>query len=50
MGREQTRFLKFMQVRGGFKFCRCRVGADKKFQPVQDSARYRLKYHGVLLL
>ena len=26
--------------RYGFKFCRCRAGADTKFQPVQDSIVY----------
>jgi len=30
------RFLKLMRVRGGFKFCI--AGADKKFQPPQDSS------------
>jgi len=37
-GRERTRFLKLMRVRGGFKFCG--AGADKKFQPAQDSTMY----------
>jgi len=36
-GRERERFLKFLRVRGGFEFCRCWAGADKKFQPPQDS-------------
>jgi len=34
-GWEWARFLKFLRVWGGFKLCG--VGADKKFQPVQDS-------------
>ena len=25
-------------VQGGFRFCGCGVGADKKFQPAQDSS------------
>ena len=37
-GLERVRFLKFLRVRGGFKFCGCGAGADKKLQPAQDSA------------
>ena len=37
VGRVRARFLKSLRVRGGFKFCRCGAGADKKFQPAQDS-------------
>ena len=36
-GRERARFLKFLRVRVGFKFFGCGAGADKKFQPAQDS-------------
>ena len=36
--RQQARFLKLMWVQGGFKFCGCTAGADKKFQPAQDSS------------
>jgi len=39
-GWERTTFL-FLRVRGGFKFCGCGPGADKKFQPAQDSSRHR---------
>jgi len=35
--RERARFFKFLRVRGGFKICECGTGADKKFQPAQDS-------------
>jgi len=34
------KFLKFLRVWGGFKLCGCRAGADKKFQPAQDSITY----------
>jgi len=38
VGRERARFLKFLLGRGGFKFWR--EGADKKFQPTQDSSAH----------
>jgi len=37
-GRARAKFLKLLRVRGGFKFCGCGAGADRKFQPAQDSA------------
>ena len=39
----RARFLKFLQVWGGLKFCGCGVGADKKFQPTQDSNIYMVR-------
>ena len=36
-GRVRAKFLKFLRVRGEFKFCGCGAAADKKFQPAQDS-------------
>jgi len=36
-GRVQVKFLKLLRVRDGFKFWGCGAGADKKFQPAQDS-------------
>ena len=39
-GREWARFLKFLRVRGEFKFCGCGAGADEKLQPTQDSSSY----------
>jgi len=38
--RERAKFLKFLPVWGGFKLCGCGAGADKKFQPAQDSTAY----------
>jgi len=38
VGSVRARFLKFLLGRGGFKFCG--VGADKKFQPAQDSSAH----------
>ena len=34
-GAGRARYFKFLRVRGGFKFCG--AGADKKFQPAEDS-------------
>ena len=39
-GRERARFLKFLRMRGAFKFCGCGAGADKKFQPAQNFITY----------
>ena len=33
VGRERARFLKLIRVRGGFKFCGCKAGAGKNFNP-----------------
>ena len=41
-GQEQAKFFKL--VRDGFKIFGCGVGADKKFQPVQDSRLCCLKW------
>jgi len=35
--RERARLLKILLAREGFKFRGCGAGADKKFQPAQDS-------------
>ena len=60
-GREWAKFLKFLWVRSGFKLlrvrggtgqdfpkaCGCVAGADKIFQPAQDSSGYtRMKTAG----
>ena len=39
-GRERPKFFKLLRVRGGFNFCGYGGGADKKFQPTQDSNSY----------
>jgi len=49
-GQVRAKFLKLMQVRGGFKFCGCGVRAYTKFQSVQDSSRYCCNFSGGVAL
>ena len=49
--RQRARYLKILRVRGWrFKVCGCGAGADKKFQPAQDSTVYTFSISYAILM